>query len=194
MAVRADPFLGVLDTMAALACCGLTAVAWSGLAVTRRSATIVVAMGLWVGTLVERGRPARAAAPPVASRSADRGPRVPWLAPVARGLFLGIPLALIMAVLFASADPIFRRGLDDLLGLRIDLGELPGRILFAISAAWFVTGFLGIAAHGIPEPAAGFLDGTPITGSSLGAAAAHRRAAVDRLPGHDRGDHRAAWR
>lgn len=75
-----------------------------------------------------------------------------------------------MATLFASADPIFRRGLDDLLGLRIDLGDLPGRVLFAVSAAWFVAGFLAIAAHGIPEPAAAFLEGTSITGSSLGAA------------------------
>ena len=41
-----------------------------------------------------------------------------------RGLLLGIPLALIFAVLFASADPIFRRGLTDLIGWRIDLASL----------------------------------------------------------------------
>lgn len=169
VAVRADPFLAALDTLGALACLGLSAVAFSGLAVTRRSASIVVAMGLWVGALVGVGalRLARIARP---EPSAAPGRRPSWLAPVGRGLILGIPLALIMATLFASADPIFRRGLDDLLGLRIDLGELPGRALFAAAAAWFVAGFLAIAAHGIPEPAAGPLQGTPVTGSSLGAA------------------------
>ena len=169
VAVRADPFLGVLDTMAALACCGLTAVAWSGMAVTRRSASIVATIGLWVGTLVTVGA-LRVLGAARREPLADRGPRLPWLAPVARGLLLGLPLALIMATLFASADPIFRRGLDDLLGLRIDLGELPGRVVFAVSAAWFVAGFLAIAAFGIPQPAAAVLDGRPITGSSLGAA------------------------
>jgi len=170
VAVRADPFLGALDALAALACCGLSAVSFSGLVVTRRSASIVVAIGMWVGALVSIGalRVLRASRGEPTAGSAHRRPA--WLAPVARGLLLAIPLALMMATLFASADPIFRRGLDDLLGLRIDLGALPGRVLFAISAGWFTAGFLSIAAHGIPEPAAGFLDGTSISGSSLGAA------------------------
>jgi hypothetical protein len=173
VAVRADPFLAALDTFGALACLGLSAVAFSGLAVTRRSASIVVAMGLWVGALVALGAlRVLGTARREPSSAARRRPA--WLAPVGRGLILGIPLALIMATLFASADPIFRRGLDDVLGLRIDLGELPGRALFAVAAAWLVAGFLAIAAHGIPEPlpgpASGPLAGTPITGSSLGAA------------------------
>ena len=49
---------------------------------------------------------------------------------------VGIPLGLIFTVLFNSADPIFRRGLDDVLRLPIDLGTLPGRVLFSLASAW----------------------------------------------------------
>ena len=48
-----------------------------------------------------------------------------WMGSVLRGLVLAIPLVMIFAGLFASADPIFRRGMDDLLGFRIDLGTCP---------------------------------------------------------------------
>ena len=67
---------------------------------------------------------------------------------VVRGLVLAVPLVLIFAVLFASADPIFRRGFDEVMGLRIDLGALPGRILFVAGTAWLAAGFLVIAARG----------------------------------------------
>jgi hypothetical protein len=88
--------------------------------------------------------------------------RVPaWLAPMVRGLVLAIPLALIFAVLFSSADPIFRRGFEDVLGLRIDLGDLPGRLLFTLAAAWLAAGLLSVAVAGVP----------PVERSSLGAAA-----------------------
>ena len=44
----------------------------------------------------------------------------------------------IFVVLFASADPIFRRTIADLLGFRIDLGDLPGRCPFALAASWLL--------------------------------------------------------
>ena len=50
--------------------------------------------------------------------------------PIARGLLLGLPIAAIFAVLFASADPIFRGVLEDALGFPVDLGDMPGRIVF----------------------------------------------------------------
>jgi hypothetical protein len=83
------------------------------------------------------------------------------VAPLGRGLLLGVPLALIFAVLFASADPIFRRGLDDILGWRIDLGSIAGRLLFTFACAWLAAGLLSVAAVGIPA----------LERSSLGAAA-----------------------
>ena len=169
VAIRGDPFLALLDTLAALAFTGASVVAFSGLAVTRRSASVVATMGLWTLGAVAWG-PTRAITaarpiPPPSSPSASNAPSAPmetgwvppspsrlpsWSGPVTRGLIVGIPLALIFAVLFASADPIFRRGLDDALGLRIDLGTFPGRVLFVLASAWLVVSLLAVAATGLP--------------------------------------------
>lgn len=160
VAVRGDPFIAGLDTLGALVFTGASLVAISGLAVTRRSAAVISAMGAWVVRDVLAGAPdAIDSARPILGEGRPRVP-VRSLA-VARGLLLGLPLALIFAVLFASADPIFRRGLQDALGLRIDLGDLPGRLLFASGSAWLAAGFLTVSAKGIPA----------LERASLGAAA-----------------------
>jgi hypothetical protein len=161
VAIRADPFLALLDGTIAAACVGASLVAFSGLAVTRRSASVVLSIGAWVMVTALAG-----ATQALTSLRAEGAPpirwRVPaWLAPVVRGLVLAIPLALIFAVLFSSADPIFRRGSEDVLGLRIDLGDLPGRLLFTLAAAWLAAGLLSVAVAGVP----------PVERSSLGAAA-----------------------
>ncbi|HYH93022.1 MAG TPA: DUF4153 domain-containing protein [Candidatus Saccharimonadales bacterium] len=172
VAVRADPIVGGLDLLAALVCTGAAVAAFSGLAVTRRSASAVVATGAWVleAGLAGAGR-ILAAARPERRHGSRRLPE--WAGAVGRGLLLGIPLVLIFAVLFASADPIFRRGLDDVLGLRIDLGDLPGRVLFILASAWFVGGLLSVAATGIPA----------LERSSLGAAARSATIRADRVLG-----------
>ena len=168
VALRADPFVAVLDIAGAAAFTGASAAAFSGLAVTRRSATAVLAIGAWVfeavlagsGRALRDGRPTRSEGP-------RHGPA--WLGPLGRGLFLAVPLVLIFAVLFASADPIFNRGFEDLLNFRIDLGDVPGRILFVLGVAWLAGGLLRVAAAGLPA----------VETASLGAAA--RSATV--LPG-----------
>jgi hypothetical protein len=172
VAVRADPFVAFLDIAGAAAFTGASAAAFSGLAVTRRSATAVVATGAWVleAVLAGTGRALRAGRP---VRSDEPRERPPWLAPLARGLVLAVPLVMIFAVLFASADPIFRRGLDDLLGLRIDLGDLPGRIIFVLAVAWLAGGVLSIAAGGLPA----------MERVSLGAAARSAAVIPERLLG-----------
>jgi hypothetical protein len=149
VAVRADPFVAALDLAAAAAFTGASMAAFSGLAVTRRSLTAIVAMGLWViesvvaGTarLISAARPARRETPI---------PWPAWIGSMVRGLVLAVPLVMIFAVLFASADPIFRRGVDDVLGLRIDLGDLPGRLVFIAAIAWVAGGLLAVAGRGIP--------------------------------------------
>ena len=147
------------NSLVALACCGATAVAFSGLAVTRRSASVIAAMGAWViGSAV--ADPFRAV---IESRPApaDEPRRLPeWVAAVARGLVVAVPLALIFAVLFASADPVFARAVGNVLGFRIDLGGLPGRILFVVAAGWLAAGVVSVSARGIPA----------FEGASLGAA------------------------
>ena len=170
-AVRADPVVA-LDVTAALVFAGASVAAFSGLAVTRRSAAIITMIGVWVieGVVIGCGRAVAAARP---ARD-EQAPRVPsWAAPLGRGLFLGVPLALMFAVLFASADPIFRRGFLDVLGLQIDLGDLPGRVLFIGAATWFAAGLLGIAAVGIPA----------MERSSLGAASRTVSPPLERMLG-----------
>jgi hypothetical protein len=74
---------------------------------------------------------------------------------------LAFPIAVIFAILFASADPIFGRAMSDLLGWQLDLGGLPGKILFVVACSWLAAGLLSVAAVGIPE----------VSRASLGAAA-----------------------
>ena len=159
VALSGDRFLAVVDAVAALTFAGASVVAAAGIPVTRRSAAVVAMLAAWATASVLAGAAGaiQAARPRelVRRRVPDRA-RV-----VVRGLALGIPVALLFAVLFASADPIFRRAMDDLLGFRIDLGDAPGRLLFALACAWLAAGVLSIAADGIPAMA----------GASLGAAA-----------------------
>ena len=149
VAVRADPFVAFLDIAGAAAFTGASVAAFSGLAVTRRSATVVLATarGCSRPWLPGAGRALRAGRP-----AASDGPRhaPAWLGPVGRGLILAVPLVLIFAVLFASADPIFNRGFEDVLHFRIDLGDLPGRVLFVLAIAWLAGGLLTVAARGLP--------------------------------------------
>jgi hypothetical protein len=160
VAVRADPFVALLDLLAIASFTGASVAAFSGLAVTRRSLSTVMVMGAWVieSTLAGTARLVIAARP--SRREAPRGWPA-WLGPLVRGLVLAIPLVLIFAVLFASADAIFRRGMEDLLGFRIDLGDLPGRVILVATIAWLVGGLLIVAARGIPA----------VETASLGAAA-----------------------
>jgi hypothetical protein len=172
IAVRADPFVGLLDLGGAAAFTGASIAAFSGLAVTRRSLSVVIAMGVWVvGSSVVGIVPLITAARP----PAGTGPRsLPsWLPAVARGLLLAIPLVLILTVLFASADPIFRLRMDDLLGIRIDLGDLPGRVLFIFGLTWLIAGLLAVAALGVPA----------LEGASLGAAVPNAALVASRFLG-----------
>jgi len=149
VAVRADPFVAFLDLVGAIAFTGASVAAFSGLAVTRRSVTTVIAIGAWVieAVIAGTGRALRVGRPTPGQGVRQRPT---WLGPVARGLVLAVPLMLIFAVLFASADPIFNRKFEDLLNLRIDLGDLPGRVIFVLAVAWLAGGLLSVAATGLP--------------------------------------------
>jgi hypothetical protein len=176
VAIRADPFLAVLDLIAAAALVGASLAAMSGLAVTRRSGSAIAMIAMWgIGSIVVGIVPAILAARPERERIPRSMPT--WVAPAARGLIIGLPLGLIFAVLFASADPIFRRAIDDVLGVRLDLGDLPGRAVFVLAAAWFLAGLVSIAAAGMPAVGAASLGAavrsSPLTlGRSLGVAEA----------------------
>ncbi|MEO8570181.1 MAG: DUF4173 domain-containing protein [Chloroflexota bacterium] len=152
VAVRGDPFIAFVDLMAALVFTGAAVVAFSGIAVTRRSASAIAMLGILTieASTIGAVRVAR-----VAHVAPDlRLTRLPArFTPLLRGLAFAIPIALIFASLFASADPIFRRGASDLLGWRIDLGDLSGRVLFVLACSWLAAGLLSVAANGIPAAA-----------------------------------------
>ncbi len=172
VAIRADPFVALLDLVGVAAFTGASVVAFSGLAVTRRSLSAIVAIGVWVveSTLAGTARLLRTARPRP-GESLPKGPA--WTGSVLRGLVLAVPLVMIFAALFASADPIFRRGMDDLLGFRIDLGDLPGRLIFVASVAWLAGGLLAISTRGIPA----------MEGASLGAASRSATVGIARSLG-----------
>jgi hypothetical protein len=160
VALTGDHFLALLDTMVALGFTGASIAAMSGVPVTRRSAEVVamIAATSLVEVSVGAGRVVRVASPE--GTVPRRLP--PRAVPIARGLLLGLPIAAIFAVLFSSADPIFRGAIEDLFGFSIDVGDLPGRVIFTTACAWLAAGLLSIAANGVPA----------VSAASLGAAAA----------------------
>jgi hypothetical protein len=167
IAVRADPFVGLLDLTGAAAFTGASLAAFSGLAVTRRSISVILMIAFSVTAKVIVGMVEVLGAARPAARQTRRA--IPaWVGAVARGLVLAVPLVVILAVLFASADPIFQRDVDALLGLRIDLGDVPGRVLVILGLTWLVAGLLAVSAEGLPA----------VEAASLGAAAPARVASV----------------
>ena len=166
VAVRGDPLLALLNSSASLAFAGAALVAMSGTPVTRRSASMVTTMAVLATVAASVGLVSviRAARPV----SGTRLRLLPGhLAPVGRGLFLAVPLAVIFVTLFSSADPIFRQGLEDVLGWQVNLDYLVTRVLFALAVAWFVTGMLATAAVGMQDSRIEPLE----SARSLGAAA-----------------------
>lgn len=160
VAVRGDPFMALVDTMGALVFTAASMVAFSGIPVTHRPASVVAAMAAMTleASVTGAARAVRTVRPAASLRSI----RIPVaVVSAGRGLLIAVPIAIIFTILFASADPIFGRAVTELLGWKLDLGELPGRVLFVIACGWLAAGVLSVAAVGIPE----------VSRASLGAAA-----------------------
>jgi hypothetical protein len=178
VAIRDDPLLVLADAAIALVLAGASLASFAGIAVTRRTFLGVAELAAWMTILV-----------PTAPASVLRAARLeaPWNAvgngrsrawPIIRGLAVGLPLVFIFASLFASADAVFGRWVESLLTFPIDLGDLPGRVLFAGALGWLAAGALWAASRRLPQVAARTLEG----GRSLGAAAAARPIALPRAP------------
>ena len=169
--LRSDPTLVFLDAATAATLLGASMAALGGASVTRRSALAITVLGtlvlgwMCVGILRVSAAARRPVdAPGWRSRMPARA------APIARGLFIALPVLLVFVVLFASADAIFATFAGNLFDWHVDLGELPIRIALAFVVAWPVAGLLavGVGAAEIdrrtPAP-------VPVP-QSLGAAAA----------------------
>jgi hypothetical protein len=128
--------------------------AFGGQSVTRRSTGAVLELAARVltaavaGAALLLGQLRRETDAVVVRRHGGR------LAPVARGLVLGVPLLVLFAALFGAADPIFQRWIDAALSLDLALGDLPGRTLFTAFVTWLAAGLLWFAWAAVPpEPA-----------------------------------------
>ena len=73
------------------------------------------------------------------------------LAAMGRGLLIGVPLAVVAGVLFASADAAFASLVEDAVNVDLTLGDLPGRGLLAIAVGWAAAGAMSVV---VASPAA----------------------------------------
>jgi hypothetical protein len=145
-ALRADPPLLALDTIATLGLVAGSIAAAAGVPVTRSllPRLIEVAGELFAAGVLGAIEPLRRGSLPSALGGLVRrsGP----LAPVAPGLVIVLPLVAVFVPLFAAADPIFERIADQVLGFSLDLGDLPARGLFVAIVSWIAAGLLWIVA------------------------------------------------
>lgn len=136
--IRADAALLTFDASVAVA----LAVAWfaalAGAPVTRldvRALALELADGL-AGLVDRPARVARAASGPIAERLRPRTGRL-WR--YASGAALACPLLIVFSVLFASADPVYARRLNDLLDIvrwREIFRDAGPRVLLFLVIAW----------------------------------------------------------
>lgn len=178
VAIRSDETLVFLNIVTAALLLGASMAAFAGAAVTRRSTIAIVAVGMvvlaWVfGGILRLTIVARR----TGSGSGWRERAPAWAGPVARGIFLAIPVLIVFAALFSSADAIFASFADNLFGLEIDLGEVPVRLSVAFLVAWAVAGLLGVATGGADLE----WPGKPPAMQSLGAAVAEPLPVTPRL-------------
>jgi MFS family permease len=151
IALRADPFLVLLDIGSGCLLLGAAVAAIGGSAVWTVAGILRVTI---------------AARRPAEPHESQRRIRVP-AAPVLRGLLIAIPILIVFAALFSSADAVFARLTDQMFGWRIDVGELPFRLAVAFLIAWIAAGLLAVAAGSVGPEA----PPAPMP-QSLGAAAA----------------------
>lgn len=146
-ALRADPTIVTLDVLTAL---GLTVAAltsFGGRSVLARAFGDVIRLGFratgWM--LAGAVQAISAARPSLPSGSAALNRARPAL-PFLRGILIAIPVVLVFVSLFAAADAIFARILEDLWRVDLDPGDLPGRVILAMIIGWIAAGALALAA------------------------------------------------
>jgi hypothetical protein len=157
-AVRSEPWLVAADLALAAATATAAILALSGARITRGLAPAIVESSLGAVTAVLAGAPdVLAAVRPARGEGQPRfdGSRVAvgQLAPVARGLVIAVPLVVIFAALFASADAVFASIARTVVDWRpdIDLATMLERAVIVTIAAWGAAGLLALGAGFAPS-------------------------------------------
>ena len=136
LSLRASAWLLVPDIAVALALLGTAA----SLAVRGSVLDLGIAEGIARGFSTALQGIAGAAF--VAKPLIQLRPRVSGLAPIARGFLIAIPIAVVIAVLLASADPIFA----SFFSLNFDFGRLLLDAFFVLAGSLVMGGLLRVAA------------------------------------------------
>ncbi|HYI66250.1 MAG TPA: DUF4173 domain-containing protein [Candidatus Limnocylindrales bacterium] len=146
-ALRADPTIVALDLLTSLALAGGALAAFGGLRVVARPFWRLVALGFGaIGWAAAGAAPALAQARHSLPSAGSLRPRAGRALPVLRGLAVAVPIVLVFVALFSAADAVFAQVVDDLFGVEVDLGDIPGRLLVAAVLAWIAAGGVALAA------------------------------------------------
>ena len=153
-ALRSDATLVGLDVLTALGLSGAALATFGGRELVRRPLPAVVVAGFgvagWVGAGAVAALVAARPALPTGRRPAEQARPI---IPVLRGLLIAAPILVVFVTLFASADPIFARTVEDLVGLDLDVGDVTGRLVLAAAIAWIAIGALAMTASKPPSAA-----------------------------------------
>ena len=153
IALRGDVTLVLVDLLVVLTLTGASVVALGGMPVVRRPIhQIVILAGRFIGWTIAGGtRPSAALAGSLPRERLTRPPQ--RTTPVLRGLLIALPIGLVFVALFSAADAVFARVVRDAFSFNLDLGDMTGRLLVAVVAAWLAAGALAFATLR-PQPAA----------------------------------------
>jgi hypothetical protein len=139
VAIRGDPALLFLNTLASWTLLAASVAALRGVAITRGTWSALVVSATAVAAAVVGGATRLTAGlRPLSGRIARDSPA----ARVLVGLLLALPLVLVFSALFAAADAVFAAHLGRLLAFDVSLDELVGRTFFAFVAGWLLAGLL----------------------------------------------------
>lgn len=144
-ALRTDPTVIALDLVLVVGGIAGWTLAVAGLPVTRRATLAVVQLCL------EAFGSAVAGAGMLVSRAGADGAfargsvALGRAAPLLRGLVVAVPLVVVFTGLFASADAVFGRGVENVLHQPFALEEALPRMVFIVAIAWLVGGTVALA-------------------------------------------------
>ena len=142
-ALRGDGMVLAFDLVAAVLLTAASLIAFSGRRVVARpTGELAAAVAEVAGaTAVSAVDVIGSVDLPTAAAWRDRSR---GLASVGRGLLIGVPLAVVAGVLFASADATFASLVEDLVNVDLTLGDVPGRVLVALAIGWAAAGALSV--------------------------------------------------
>lgn len=177
-AIRTDPIVVALDIWLVIAASAGWSLAVNGVAVTRRTATAVAALGARAAVALAFGLVWLLRRSGADGYFTQRGRHLGTLAPFARGALVAIPVVAGFTLLLTSADAVFGRALDEALHLPFDLHDLIQRGVFTMLAAGLVGGLLAIATGVV-----GVLDARDGSRSETTASAASPASPWSEVPG-----------